>query len=475
MHTIGFRFFCCWGLVCGLGLSSPASALSYVPMSDADLLETSDLVIYGEVTQAGPVADRPLDATGYQVAVLQVVKGSPPSEGLEVRVAGAHDLDRPGALQVPGAPRFAVGERVLLFLVPAADRGFVLNQLALGAFRERIGDRGVAVLVRDLAEAFELTLAAGAFLLRPADEPRDSLRFRHWLSERADGRAGDSQYWNSTTAAGSQNQPGFTTLGSSPSRWFEFDRGTPVPFHAHRSGQSGLSGGGYAEFQTGINVWVDDPSSTVLYVYGGTTSNAWGLKVADRTNTILFNDPNAEIGGSYDCHRGGVVATGGFRVDGTQTYRGNAFRVITEGDTVVQDGAGCALQNNGNTLAAEMFAHELGHTLGLGHSCGDSLTATCVPNTPADDALMRGYAHNDGRGARLGFDDRNGMAYLYGNGLVPSSGGQGSDLPPSEPRSGAGSSGGGVFSSMALLVMLICKLAGALAPLAKGLGVSTSK
>ncbi|HEX7182374.1 MAG TPA: matrixin family metalloprotease, partial [Thermoanaerobaculia bacterium] len=52
------------------------------------------------------------------------------------------------------------------------------------------------------------------------------------------------------------------------------------------------------------------------------------------------------------------------------------------------------------TAAEELFAHELGHTLGIDHS-------------EVDEALMRPYIHNDGRGASLRADDRAALAALY--------------------------------------------------------------
>jgi hypothetical protein len=76
---------------------------------------------------------------------------------------------------------------------------------------------------------------------------------------------------------------------------------------------------------------------------------------------------------------------------------------------VTNDGAGCLL--SAPVMAAQVFAHELGHTLGLAHSLDP-------------DALMFAKAHNDGRGARLSTDDRNAVSQLYGDGSV---------IPPPPP------------------------------------------
>ena len=71
-----------------------------------------------------------------------------------------------------------------------------------------------------------------------------------------------------------------------------------------------------------------------------------------------------------------------------------------------------------NRRAEEIFAHELGHALGLGHSCGDADSPPCASNPVFNDALMRAFVHGDNRGAALNSDDRAGILFLYGDGLI---------------------------------------------------------
>src|SRR5262249_30262522 len=84
---------------------------------------------------------------------------------------------------------------------------------------------------------------------------------------------------------------------------------------------------------------------------------------------------------------------------------------IFEGDIVTNDGVGCWF--NTAARAEQIFTHELGHTLGLGHSCGDASSGDCVPGSLQDDAGMRAQAHAAERGARLNDDDRAGILSLY--------------------------------------------------------------
>jgi hypothetical protein len=75
---------------------------------------------------------------------------------------------------------------------------------------------------------------------------------------------------------------------------------------------------------------------------------------------------------------------------------------------VTNDGTQCFFKDN-PSAAQEVFAHELGHTLGLSHS-----------NSFA--ALMFARAHDDGRGARVSDDDRAAVAVLYSGGSKPTGG-----------------------------------------------------
>ncbi|HMB52353.1 MAG TPA: fibronectin type III domain-containing protein, partial [Thermoanaerobaculia bacterium] len=85
------------------------------------------------------------------------------------------------------------------------------------------------------------------------------------------------------------------------------------------------------------------------------------------------------------------------------THQGAQFRPAVRAFVTTQDGAGSYFAGNGGKNGEEVFAHELGHTLGLGHS-------------GVNGALMRSFAYGDGRGASLGGDDRAAIAYLYGSG-----------------------------------------------------------
>jgi hypothetical protein len=68
---------------------------------------------------------------------------------------------------------------------------------------------------------------------------------------------------------------------------------------------------------------------------------------------------------------------------------------------------------------ANLFTHELGHSLGLNHSCGDSTSPPCADDAALDDAVMRSYIHDDGRGAQLGSDDRTALRLLYSTAPTP--------------------------------------------------------
>lgn len=415
-------------------LPTTAHALSYVSMPDAVLYDQASVVALAKVADVVPAQDSGLPATQYRLQVDERLKGRIADQAVVTVAGGTVDGQ---TLRVSGAPRFETSDQVLLFLRERGDGTYALTQFALGAFKVRHTHSGRAVAVRDLADAQALSLTTGK-LEAGRDGLRDLQRFRAWLQERERGIAGPGDYWLGEEEAVGEVDAKYQLASTPPVRWAEFDEGRVVTIHAGSAGLLNLPGGGYAQVQQAISAWNDDAGSSVRLVYGGTTPALGGLSAPDGLNAVLFNDPDDVIGGAFDCLTGGILATTGTWVGSTRTWSGGTYVPLVEADTVVQDGVSCLLGLLGNANAAELFAHELGHALGLAHSCGDGATGTCTRGTDADDAVMRAVLHGDGRGASLGADDRAGVGVLY-----PASIPQPTAAPSAQPSTGASSDGGG--------------------------------
>ncbi len=438
-------------------LAPAAHAMSYVPMTDTPLLNQADTVVLAEVNAVAAAPGHELDATRYTLNVEQVLKGSVAAPAIGVLVPGALDPTQNGALTIPGMPRISAGERVMVFLDRRDDGDYVLVHLSLGTFHARKTVSGTDVLVRDLEQADALEQAVNP-AAAAASQARDLTRFSEWVRQKAAGQTAAENYWNAEALAPSTTlQPRFV-VSNPPARWFGFDNGGSVTFYAGAAGQIGLAGGGYSQFQQAIAAWNNNGVGHVHYVYGGTTNAIGDLNHPDGVNKILFNDITNFIGGVFDCLNGGIAGYGGWRSNSTQSLSGQNFQSISEGDIVIRNGAGCLLSGNSGANATELFGHELGHTLGLSHPCGDSGEAACVAGTPQDDALMRPTLHADGRGARLGSDDLQGIAYLYP--LNTNSGTSGSQTGSSDTggngtSSGNGGGGGGSFNVLVLAMLML--------------------
>ena len=438
-------------------VAPPARALTVMAQPDDAMFRLADAVIAGTVAGISAQPGDELGATRYRVTVGRTYKGDGIGAEVDLRVAGALDPTQPGALIVPDAPRFTQSEQVLLFLHRRAGGSWVIAQFALGAFHVLAAADGEAVLERELDDAHEIARNGAALLPDEHNQRRSAARFEKWMDERAAGREGDAAYWVAVTAVDALQRTKFAVAGNPPVRWFEFDQGGSVTLYAGATGQAGMAGGGYAEFVQAIAAWNDDPGSNVRYVYGGISGAGGGLRSADGVNQILFNDPDGDLGGAFDCASGGLIAYSGFRSSGTRSFGGRLFQRLVEADTVVQDGAGCMLSGLQGSNAAELFAHELGHTLGLSHPCGDAGVPACAAGTAQDDALMRPYMHSDGRGAQLGNDDRAGLAWLYPADGVPASAPDAVNNGDAAQGGGGGGGGGGAFGLLPLCLLLAAR------------------
>lgn len=413
--------------------AAPVAATSFVPVADEALADRARVAVVGRVVTVDPQAGARAGggfATEYEVRVEEALKGGIQAGSLRVRVPGGTGTGGHG-LRIHGAPELRVGERVILFLEPTRDGAYRPVHLFLGAFHEAAGPGG-RFAVRDLSQVSEVRVSPDGTpkAQPPAPEPlRDFAAFARWIAARAAGDRRPADYrMNDGNDGDGELRRNFEkfTLFSDPRdrfnmRWFEFDGPDFIDWRAFETGQQGLPGGGYAELQEALKAWNADPETAIDFRYAGTTTSQVGFNRPDGVNAVLFNDPGDEVT-AFDCAAGGVLALGGpFYEAGTFPYKGTPYHRIAEADVILNDGLDCffARSPDAHKLAAELLTHELGHTLGLGHSCGDSLTPACTGRPALDDAVMRAFVHDDGRGARLGADDRAAIRVLYSEAPPP--------------------------------------------------------
>ena len=428
-------------------VGAPVAAVTYVLPSDESMVDRSPVIVFGRVLSAAPApTDLRLPATDFTVELEEILKGTATGSTVVVRQLGGAGPDGL-AMRVGGLPMLQEGERVLLFL---SERNGVFRTVdfALGIFFETRVAGGTllereASLREDVLDLERQDHANREALLGP----RQGERFRRWIRERVAGVERPADYFvpESEVVRGpvAVRSP-YRFIRTGPEceyadwsiRWTEFEQGDYVGFHVQDIG--GVTAFGYSqqdvmkEVGDAMRAWNSDSGSRSDLRYFRTPVPPEPHEYRGR-NLIMFEDPYSQQPWENTL----AWAPTWFACNNTPVRRPPPYDSysdvrIVQSDIVFRRGIEQYLWQvdpRDWVMRANfegILAHELGHSLGFDHPCGDDESGECR-TTATREAIMRATAHGDGRGARLSSDDLAILRLLY-----PAPASQSPPYPPTD-------------------------------------------
>eukprot|EP01114_Cavostelium_apophysatum_P018718 TRINITY_DN585_c0_g1_i2.p1 TRINITY_DN585_c0_g1~~TRINITY_DN585_c0_g1_i2.p1 ORF type:complete len:328 (+),score=100.48 TRINITY_DN585_c0_g1_i2:65-1048(+) len=303
---------------------------TFIPVSDNNMIDAAHYVVVGVVDEE--IESGSLGISGiyrhYKVNVIDRLKDDKhrafQEETITVNVIGGFDQLTNRTLHIPGAPHFAAGQTVLLFLQEHQENFAQLTHFALGAFYRTVvtnaaGDQ-VAVAVRmheaERAARSEVRVDTSArhfdrfadyirgsegkrseaesagegeevedmqFLVQ-GGEGDESLEIDSfgYMEDNLDSREILQELENSFGEELGEKRYNTFTSNNRVVRWKAFDTGLSVVWKTATAGNPGLSSGGDPEAVDCMNAWNSQPNTPISYVLNGKTDAITGLQTSDR-------------------------------------------------------------------------------------------------------------------------------------------------------------------------------------------------
>jgi hypothetical protein len=398
-----------------IAVSVPTDAASFVIPSDGDLIDSADAIVIATVLSSNAEPNELIGiATVSDLAIERVLKG----EGIR-RDEPLHLTELGGMIGnrfvlVDGTPRFEVGQRALLFLERTPRGEWRTLQMIVGKFGAVTDPAGNRLLIREINSDVPAWNIEGKTHHEVA---RVEEKFVAFIESRVRGDNGTPDYFYPLQPAiaaqlriGSMARIDYLlTSGSSGFRWLN-------PTANFRKSTGGVNGGNVPGLDedtaigSGMDMWNNDPNSSVGYGLIGTTPSTHppcnpspSCASGDGTNAVIFDDPHEIVSGSFG-PTGGVLGVGiAWGID-VYSLDGENFVQIGEGDVVMNNGISSS--NVQQATLTHALAHELGHTLGFRHSDQGTPSTT--------DAIMRSSIVDVFNNLRQ--YDRDAVSTVYGTG-----------------------------------------------------------
>lgn len=406
-----YRFLLCL-MLCG-GFQTALASTAIVPR-DEEMVVESRAIVTGKVMEVSTQLDasKGVVFTYVRLMVETVLKGHIFESEVVLKELGGETSDF--GTMIYGMPRFEEGQDVFLYLNTWPDGSLRVHQGFLGKFNVT---RNMLTGLREVArqdEGSNVEIVRSSVL--GATDRSDLKAYSARIISLVEANTHRGEQFEQTHYANipllpvpsgfdkerevGKVRPLWALLNPArPLRWFEPDANGDVVFYVNPGGAPAWD---YQDdIRQALNAWSSAAGVKIRAILGGTTSGC-GAQTTDGKNSISFNNCDGFFAPSSGCS--GLLAVGGivrYSTTDTKTVNGLTFYRGIEANVSFNPFALCNFANR--CQLQESLTHEIGHTLGLGHSSDSNAT-------------MSAFAHFDGRCASVSADDTTGITRVYPGG-----------------------------------------------------------